>query len=216
MERQNFIKKYGGAILLALFYSVGILGHSLENFLPLMKDLTPITLFLSVAFVIYLTRSDWNKKVIIWAVATFVLTFSLEVIGVSTGAVFGNYTYGDTLGPKLFGVPVIIGINWVMIIYAIVSALTKATANVAALVFLAATATVAFDFVMEPVAMHLGYWNWMNDKIPFQNYIAWFVIAAVSALGFFFLKQKPKHDLPIFLVLIQFLFFLMLEMILVR
>lgn len=101
MERQNFIKKYGAVLLLALFYSVGILGHSLENFLPLMKDLTPYTLLLSVAFVIYMTRSDWNIKVIIWAVATFILTFSLEVTGVATGTVFGNYTYGDVLGPKL-------------------------------------------------------------------------------------------------------------------
>jgi len=216
MERQNFIKKYGAVLLLALFYSVGILGHSLENFLPLMKDLTPYTLLLSVAFVIYMTRSDWNIKVIIWAVATFILTFSLEVTGVATGTVFGNYTYGDVLGPKLFDVPVLIGVNWVIIIYAIVAILTKATSNVAQFVFLAATATVAFDFVMEPIAMHLGYWNWEHGKIPFQNYVAWFVIASISSLGNYFLKQKPKHDLPIFLVLIQFLFFLLLEIILIK
>lgn len=216
MERQNFIERYGAVLLLAIIYSVGILGHSLENFLPLMKDLTPFVLLLSIVLVIWFTRSDWNKSVIIWAVSTFLVTFILEAVGVATGAIFGRYTYGSTLGPGLFDVPVVIGLNWVIIIYAIVSILTKVTDNLFAFVFLTGSATVAFDFVMEPLAMHLNYWNWANGIIPLQNYIAWFVISSLAALVYFFLKQKPQKDLPIYLVVIQLVFFLLLDIILVR
>ncbi|MBK6680290.1 MAG: carotenoid biosynthesis protein [Ignavibacteriales bacterium] len=102
MERQNFIERYGAVLLLAIIYSVGILGHSLENFLPLMKDLTSFVLLLSIVMVLWFTRSDWNRKVIIWAVSTFVVTFTLEAVGVATGVIFGKYTYGPTLGSRTF------------------------------------------------------------------------------------------------------------------
>lgn len=216
MERQNFIERYGAVLLLAIIYSVGILGHSLENSLPLMKDLTPFVLLLSIVLVIWFTRSDWNKKVIIWAVSTFLVTFILEAVGVATGAIFGKYTYGSTLGPGLFDVPIIIGINWVIIIYAFVSILTKVTDNLFAFVFLTGSATVAFDFVMEPIAIHLNYWDWDNGVIPFQNYVSWFIISSLAALVYFFLKQKPQNNLPIYLVVIQLVFFLLLDIILVR
>lgn len=216
MERQNFIERNGAVLLLVIIYSVGILGHSLENFLPLMKNLTPFVLLLSVVLVVWFTRSDWNKKVIIWAVSTFAVTFTLEAVGVATGVIFGKYTYGSTLGPGLFGVPIMIGLNWVIIIYAFVSILTKVTDNLFAFVFLTGSATVAFDFVMEPIAMHLNYWNWENDIIPLQNYIAWFVISSIASLAYFFIKQKPEKELPIYLVIIQLVFFLLLDIILVR
>ncbi|GAB1443163.1 hypothetical protein MASR2M39_20020 [Ignavibacteriales bacterium] len=216
MERQNFIERYGAILLLSIIYAVGILGHSLENFLPLMKDLTPLVLLLSIVLVIWFTRSDWNRSVIIWAVSTFVVTFTLEAVGVATGVIFGKYTYGSILGPALFGVPIVIGLNWVIIIYAIVSILTKVTDNLIAFVFLTGSATVAFDFVMEPIAMHLNYWNWENGIIPLQNYIAWFVISSLASLVYFFLKQKPEKDLPIYLVAIQLVFFLLLDIILVK
>lgn len=214
MERQNFVEKYWQLLLLAFFYAVGVLGHSLANFLPLMKDLTPYTLLVTSAFVIYITKNDWNRKVIIWAVATFIFTYALEVAGVHTGLVFGRYTYGETLGFKVFEVPLIIGLNWVIIIYAVVSILTKATNNLFAFIFLAGTAVVAFDFVMEPVAVHLGYWRWEGDRIPFQNYLAWFIIAITSAVGYYFLRQKPESDIPIWYVGIQFIFFVLLNFIL--
>ncbi len=214
MERQNFVEKYWHVLLLAFFYAVGILGHSLQNFLPLMKDLTPYTLLVTSAFVVYMTKDDWNKKVIIWALATFIFTYSLEVAGVATGVIFGRYSYGDTLGLKLLDVPLIIGINWVIIIYAVVSILTKATDNLFAFIFLTGAAVVAFDFVMEPVAIHLNYWRWEGDKVPFQNYLAWFLVAVISATGYFFLKQRPEKELPIWYVLIQFLFFVFLNFIL--
>ncbi|MBK7868300.1 MAG: carotenoid biosynthesis protein [Ignavibacteriales bacterium] len=68
-------------------------------------------MLLSIVMVLWFTRSDWNRKVIIWAVSTFVVTFTLEAVGVATGVIFGKYTYGPTLGPGLFNVPILLGIN---------------------------------------------------------------------------------------------------------
>jgi putative membrane protein len=45
----------------------------------------------------------------------------LEVVGVKTGLIFGEYKYGSTLGIKLFEVPLIIGFNWVFVILGSIS-----------------------------------------------------------------------------------------------
>ena len=39
-----------------------------------------------------------------------------EAIGVNTGLLFGTYEYGANLGFKIFGVPLIIGVNWTVLI----------------------------------------------------------------------------------------------------
>ncbi|MBK6998097.1 MAG: carotenoid biosynthesis protein [Lewinellaceae bacterium] len=43
----------------------------------------------------------------------------VEIVGVKTGLLFGAYQYGENLGPKFFGVPPLIGINWVVLTFLI-------------------------------------------------------------------------------------------------
>jgi putative membrane protein len=35
------------------------------------------------------------------------------------------------------------------------------------------------DFLVEPVAMKLGFWSWENDIIPLQNYAMWFLTSVI-------------------------------------
>ena len=38
-----------------------------------------------------------------------------EIIGVNSGLLFGSYYYGENLGISVFGVPLVIGLNWVVL-----------------------------------------------------------------------------------------------------
>ena len=40
-----------------------------------------------------------------------------EILGVNYGLIFGKYDYGDNLGLKLLGVPLLIGLNWVVLTF---------------------------------------------------------------------------------------------------
>ena len=40
-----------------------------------------------------------------------------ETIGVNFGILFGDYEYGENLGFKIFGVPFLIGINWIVLTF---------------------------------------------------------------------------------------------------
>jgi len=69
-----------------------------------------------------------------------------------------------------------------------------------------------FDFIMEPVAIRFDYWTWSGDKIPLQNYIAWFSIAFLAALLYRFLKVRIRSAVPKHFVIVQFIFFSMLNL----
>lgn len=197
-------------ILLAIFYLVGITLHIISATLPLMLILTPYTL-LATAVIGFISDRK-NKLLIIWALVTFLSTLTLEILGVQTGLVFGSYGYGQTLGLQLLGVPLLIGINWTIIILGAITIIEKMVTHPILVAFITASFTVFFDWIMEPVAIAFDYWSWDGMDIPLQNYIAWFVIAFLFALLHQKLKVVPKNRVASIILLIQTVFFLSLRL----
>lgn len=218
--------------LLLIFFTVGIIGHSLEETFPLMIVLTPYVLLISGIWAIH---RCYNKKyVLFWILIAYIITFFLEAVGVSEGLIFGPYYYGDVLGPKIFNVPIIIGLNWVIIIFSLllfsewlINSSFKSQLNNKVRFFftsvLTATFAMLFDFLMEPAAIGLTYWTWTLTSdpmnIPTQNFIAWFLISFSFALTYLIIPKKERMNLegsphsPWF-VLIQVVFFIAIRIIL--
>ena len=73
-----------------------------------------------------------------------------------------------------------------------------------------ATLAVFIDWIMEPVAVQLGYWKW-NGDIPVYNYICWFVVAIAMLAVFHFCKFDKQNKFAVHLLMIQVLFFLLLR-----
>ena len=102
--------KYLIAILI-IFHMVGLVGIMLPNFKDLILSLSFLNLLL--AFVIILLGEDESKPILMkFLLIAFVIGLSVELIGIHTGLLFGDYKYGFNLGPKLWDVPLVIGINW--------------------------------------------------------------------------------------------------------
>lgn len=214
MERKSFINNKSVSIILYVMYGVGVLGHSLQYSRELMLTLTPFTLLFTGGLVIYVLTKD-NYEIRKWLAITYLITFSVEVMGVKTGYIFGNYHYGNVLGPKIFETPVIIGFNWILVILGAL-VITKKFINrsPAFLIIFAPLLAVTFDFVLEPVAVKLNYWNWDGGVIPFQNYLAWYIIAFIFSAYFVLLKIEIKSKLTANYFLIQFVFFIILNLVL--
>ncbi|MEZ4690766.1 MAG: carotenoid biosynthesis protein [Ignavibacteria bacterium] len=103
-------------LILYVFFLVGIAGHFTDTYYDLMLTLTPYILLLMGIFVLLFSGVLRSVNFIKWFVVTYIVTVILEITGVKTGIIFGDYTYGDVLGFKLFGVPMIIGFNWLFVI----------------------------------------------------------------------------------------------------
>ncbi|MBE0653483.1 MAG: carotenoid biosynthesis protein, partial [Bacteroidales bacterium] len=65
---------------------------------------------------------------------------------------------------------------------------------------------------MEPVAMHLDYWQWEGDIIPFQNYAAWFIISLVFSYALAIFRIRTDSWLLRWYFIIQLGFFLLFRL----
>lgn len=210
METTKNINLKKEEIFIYLIYTVGIIGHLTSPLLTYMKLLTPFTLLLTGGVVLVSSMNKASKNFILWVAVIYITTLLLEVIGVKTGLVFGSYWYGDTLGFKFLGVPMIIGFNWTMVILGAILLSEKIFKEKIFIIISASVMATIFDFFMEPTAIKLGYWNWSNVSVPIQNYLAWFFISLAFTILYFRMSIKLKSDLPIKFFATQFIFFIIL------
>jgi bisanhydrobacterioruberin hydratase len=200
-------------IFYAIFYLVGVLGLSFPETKMLFIKLVPFALLLGFAGVLLFHEAKWNGITLTAFLLVFISGFVIESIGVNTGFIFGHYQYGKTLGFQLFETPLIIGMNWLFLVY-VSSSITEKLNSFKFISFtLPPVLMVVYDLVLEQVAPDLGMWNWKNEVIPLQNYIAWFVIGFIYILIFRMLNIKTSNKIAPFIFILQFLFFLSLFLI---
>ena len=110
------------------------------------------------------------------------LGFAAELVGVRTGRPFGHYRYGDGLGPKVGGVPLLAGAAWAMMARPAWIAAGVIDARPAARVPLAAGALTAWDVFLDPRMAADGYWMWPEggryEGIPASNFLGWLATGA--------------------------------------
>ncbi len=186
MEGQTFINTYGKYVFVYIIFLVGIIGHISEQTFDILVMITPHTLFIMGTFVLYHAIKRNGSPILLWTAGMYIITFTLEAIGVHTGLIFGGYTYGEVLAPALIDVPLIIGYNWVFVILGAACIAQHYISRSILFALITGLIAVIFDAFLEPVAIKLGYWSWDVGYVPLQNYAAWF---AISFAGAFVLKR---------------------------
>jgi uncharacterized membrane protein len=206
----NFLKNRFrlSLFLLGVIYAVGIVTVLSGHADSLMK-LTPFNLIFASAILLY-NAEGFNRRYIVWFVVVSVSGYLLELIGIKTGLVFGEYSYGSGLGIKLFDVPLIIGINWAILVFATAALIQHYNWPIWLKAAISATIMVAYDVFLEPVAIRFDFWNWAGGSIPLQNYAAWWLIAFFMLLGAFHFVNNLKNRLAIYVIGIQTLFFIII------
>jgi len=196
-------------IIIVVWYLVGVAGFLIQPLRPLFQILTPFGMVAAASLLMYFHEPKNPKS---WIVFTGIalIGFLAELIGVNTQRLFGHYEYGNALGFKLWNTPLTIGINWLVLVYCI-SSLTKTIRDRWYFPFIGATAMVAFDWVMEPVAIATGMWSWPDGFIPLKNYMDWFLISGFLFLMIRILKIETKNRIAGILLVMQVVFFLALN-----
>lgn len=198
-------------LVLVILHVVGLVGISISQTRDLVLSLSPINLF--IGFLLLLVSEIKNRRLLlIFIVIAFVVGFGSELIGVHTGILFGNYSYGANLGIKLLEVPLIIGINWAVLAITSASLTENLTENKSVKVLLNTLLMVFFDFIMEPVAMKSDFWSWHNDEIPFYNYVCWFFVALLLQVIYLFFFKIKSNIVYKSLFIIQLVFFTLLNL----
>lgn len=192
--------------ILILYYCVGTLLFLMEWSRDLFSTLTPWSLILSFGAVLVFQK-EWSLKLGLAFVAVFSISLVIEIIGVNTGTLFGSYQYGPALGPKILNTPILIGLNWLFLIYCSAAIVNHHFTNRLIRILSGSLLMVGYDLIMEYVAPVMNMWFWETPYPGIQNFIMWFLLAAVLHTIVQWLAPAIKNKPASYLLLIQFLFF---------
>ncbi len=219
MERQEDIRQgpsiprkgeYIAIATIIIFHLIGIIGLSMPSLRSYFLSFVPWHLLIMFV-ILFFNHRYIDEKLVLFAAIIFILGYAIEWAGVHTHWLFGDYRYGQTLGIKISGAPLIIGINWLLLTYS-TGVLMQRTRlkSAAARVLLGAILLVVLDLLIEPIAIKFNYWHWTNHTAPLTNYACWFLISGVMLMLFeVFRFKKQGLVAPVFLIC-QFIFFLIL------
>lgn len=196
------LKKHLPITIIAIFHLVGFIGFLVSP--AYFTSLTPGNLLLSGVLIVVMsgqTKGLFYLNLLIVAL----VGYFVEVLGVKTGWIFGHYHYGPALGYKALSVPLLIGLNWALLIYATNQFFHFQNRYIN--IVLAALLMVGLDFFIEQSAPRYNFWYWQGSHVPLQNYIAWFIVSlGINWFANKELSKKPNPTAKAFYV-IQVLFF---------
>ncbi|MDX1906315.1 MAG: carotenoid biosynthesis protein [Bacteroidia bacterium] len=205
MERTKRITT-AAIVFLAVFHQVGLIGLNLEASRGLFQQLIPLNLVVSLGLLAWFHR-PWSLQFGVFIFSIFWAGYLVELAGVTTGMIFGSYSYGQALGFKIAQVPPLIGLNWVMLLYITGIMARAATDNIWLQASVGAALMVLLDILIEPMAIRFDMWYWAGGVIPLQNYFAWYVISWFMHYAFHMQRLPAHNQLAVPLYLIQLIFF---------
>jgi bisanhydrobacterioruberin hydratase len=186
-----------------LFHFSGFIGMC-TSAKPWFISMTPLTLLL-MSFLYGWSNKNLESEYK-FCIKAFGVGMAVEIIGVNTGLLFGEYTYGDVMGPKLNGVPLLMGLQWMLTILCTahftnyISEKSGIKLNSISHALLAGLLTTLFDVIIEPIAIDFDYWQWKGGDVPVFNYVCWF--ATSSLLHYFYKRYYNAGPTNMFLVVL--------------
>jgi putative membrane protein len=206
MERKIDFYKIALFLLIAM-HIAGLIGllHPVSR--AIFEQLIAFNLLVTSGIVFFFHK-EFNTSFFLFCTITLLAGYFVEVVGVQSGVIFGQYTYGAALGYKLLNVPLLIGLNWLVLIYCTNVIAHKLNSGKWVKALAGACLMVLLDFVIEPMAIRHGLWEWQHNQIPVRNYIGWFITSLLLSGLFHILNfNKNNHIAPV-MYIVQFLFFL--------
>ena len=207
-------KKNISIFIIWLVHISGLLGMVFYD-LDFFAGYTSINLFL-MSIILFANIKLNNKNQIFSLLLIFLIGMFSEFIGVNYGLIFGEYIYGNNLGFKLFGVPFLIGLNWVIltVICANIASILIKNNSIIQIIILGTLLMLFMDFVMEPIAPKLDLWKFKNLVVPTSNYIGWLIISILTQTIYNIQFKEKEVKLSLNLYSAIFTFFVSLNLIL--
>lgn len=215
MKKENniraFLQRHKNSVLiqLVIIHIVGVVGLNLPTTAPVFSQLSVFNLLLS-AIIVALFHHHASRYALLFCVAVFLTGFLAEAIGVHTGYLFGDYYYTQRLGWKVIEVPLIIGVNWIVLTYCTGLVVNRIRLrNEVLKVFTGASMMVLLDVLLEFFAVKHQLWVWLGQDYPgWDNFIGWFVVSLITHSFYRLWMSKSQNSMAIPYLLILFVFLL--------
>jgi putative membrane protein len=200
------------SLLLGVILAVYVCARGLEvtpNPIP-RTAIIALDVLSAMAFaVVHGARQYRLRGVLVFAAICVVVGNLSENLSVLTGFPFGRYCFLELMGPKLFHVPVLLGLAYIGMSYVswvlgrTIAESSSTSAPGLAVPLTASLIMLAWDLAQDPVwSTVLHGWVWLDGGpwfgVPVSNYMGWyatvFVIFQIFALV---LRWKPTIGRPL-------------------
>ena len=191
MVKSFIALRYTGSTRLSLliwvltFLSLPILGW-IQGEEYLLRGMSVGVLVQAVAVLVILYNAwGWYRALIVFCVVVG-LAYLAELLGVTTGFLFGKYHYTSILQPQVAGVPILIPLAWLMMLppaWAVAHFITGKTGRSFSFLLISALAFTAWDLFLDPQMVAWNFWVWETPGhyfgIPWSNYLGWILVSIV-------------------------------------
>ena len=182
------------AFVIGVLFALGAVGHALPESSSAMRVATPEFLLLASVLVLTPAVITGGWRFVLWAGGAFVFVHLVDAAGVVSPTVFGDFEFGPHLGWTWGGVPLLVTLNWILVMNGAICLAGRLVPPVAerlrkpTIMLLAGVIAVGFDWILEPAAIRLDYWHWTNSATPpAGNFLAIFAFALI------FTAVHPRH-----------------------
>jgi len=152
------------------------------------------------------------RGILVFFAVSLVVGNVFENVGVYTGFPYGRYYFTDLMGPKIFSVPVLLGLAYVGMGYVswtlgrlILGDLRSSLAgrHIVTLPLVATFIMVAWDLSLDPVwSTVLHAWIWLQGGayfgVPVSNFLGWYLTSfVIYQLFALYLRVRVVHPAPL-------------------
>lgn len=200
------INKLNSSIFIIWLFTIsGIIGIASSSQQWFLEN-TPLNL--TIYFILILIHiKTFNRNHLIALLIPFSLGFISEGLGVNYGYIFGSYQYGKNLGYKVWGVPITICFNWVILTVITHDLGKRFFKNRFLVATLGALIMTLLDVVIEVSAPRFDYWEFQGGVVPLQNYFGWFCVAFLAHMLYSIWKVNSNRKISLHLLLAISIFF---------
>ncbi len=143
------------------------------------------------------------RNILIYIIVSLTVSTVFEFTGIKKGWLFGSYSYSETAGPHILGLPIAVLFMWCSITYMgiwqgklLITLLFPSSPNTFWILIVTTGLLVTiFDLIADPIAVDEGIWIWGKKGkyagIPVSNFLSWFIAGCLIVLISLTLSRKP-------------------------
>ncbi len=141
----------------------------------------------------------WKRAIqLLGALGAFAV--GIETFAIQTGLPYGEFSYGDKIGTKFFGVvPWTVPFSWPPLVLGAMALVRHLVPKHR--LWAATLVLLAFDLVLDPGAVDQKFWSYraggLYYGVPFSNFCGWILSGWIGALIFCGITRNEPIPVPL-------------------
>ena len=192
------------------FFALGFIGLMIPFASPFIIMMTPLAIIAVLAILFIGHKGPMNWRLYAALGSVFLLSYLIELLKINLFFGPDVYLWGDSLGTLLWGVPIMVGIAWVALLYVCEAIADSLNVNMILTILIASALALVFDIALELVASHLDLWYW-SKGVSMWNYFMWFMVSSLMFTIFKLFDVKINNKIATLVYTSSIAFLLLLS-----